>query len=55
MDREAWQVTVHGVTKSQTRLILSFFSASQMDYFLLSRQGIPESEIVSHSVMSDSL
>ena len=55
MDREAWQVTVHGVTKSQTRLILSFFSASQMDYFLLSHQGIPKSEIVSHSVMSDSL
>ena len=32
MDREAWQATVHGVTKSQTRLTssLSFLNSQSM-------------------------
>ena len=35
MDREAWQARVHGVTKSQTRLTLSFF----LSFFLFFHCG----------------
>ena len=40
-DRGAWQVTVHGVTKSQTRLSdFLFFSDANSNYML--RKGTPE-------------
>ena len=38
MDREAWHVAVHGVTKSQTRLSNFTFTMSQM---LCSTPGFP--------------
>ena len=47
MDREAWQTTVHGVTKSQTQLKrLSEHAHSIYKRFV-------KSESESHSVMSD--
>ena len=40
MDKGAWQATVHGVTKSQTRLSVEHTAQNIGGYFMTSGQGM---------------